>query len=226
LNGFSIEPKILTMIYHNVNKYPGWLSGVTKSLNLTSEEISFLEQLDDDFLWSRTVQENKQIAKIEKEMTRDYEWGILVAETDDQRIKILTQNITDAYSLYEESFKRDEPILNRMLILKLRDVEGMERLRQRLRIKTLGPIERESFRLTDYEIEKARDFPLEELVGPLAPGNKIICHWHDDSKPSMWIKNNYGWCFVCQTWTDSIKWQMEMGQMAFHEAVKYLCGKS
>lgn len=73
--------------------------------------------------------------------------------------------------------------------------------------------------LTDEEIDSARDFPMEQLVG--ADG-KIECQWHQDSSPSMVVYHDHVHCFVCGKHLNTIGWQMEVGGMSFYKAVKSL----
>lgn len=217
-----MERNVLITLYHQVNKFPGWLSGVKKSFDLSNKDTEFLEQIDDEFIQSCSL--NKKDQREIQKMEQEYRWGILDAESDDERIGILSQNISQFNLDYEGSFKRDEPYLTRLLMKKMREVDEMEQTRRRLRFKQVKQIKTNvpSTRISDDQISRARDYSLESLVGTPNKHGYILCPWHDDKKPSMWIKNNYGWCFSCQTWVDPIKWCMTFRRMSFAESVRFL----
>lgn len=71
-------------------------------------------------------------------------------------------------------------------------------------------------------IQKAREYPITELLE--ANGNKNIhCINHEpDKHPSMSIKNNFAYCFVCGWHGDSIDVAMKIWQVSFVEAVRRL----
>lgn len=73
--------------------------------------------------------------------------------------------------------------------------------------------------LTDDQIVRARDFPLEKLL-EVKSGTKIICPNHEDQTASLFIKQ-YGFCFSCGYHVDSIGWLMRKG-MKFKQAVEAL----
>ena len=73
-----------------------------------------------------------------------------------------------------------------------------------------------SGKLEDWQIEKAKDYPIEELLG-VKRGAKILCPFHPDKRPSMWAKT-YCYCFVCGASMNSISYLMREGK-SFTEAV-------
>lgn len=70
---------------------------------------------------------------------------------------------------------------------------------------------------TPQEIERARDYPLKDLLDT----NKNIakCPFHDDKTASMNIKNNYYHCHACNITGDSIDFVMKRDDITFREAV-------
>lgn len=78
-------------------------------------------------------------------------------------------------------------------------------------------------KISDEDIERAREYPIKELLNIEKRGN-ISCPFHDDKHPSASIKDNKLHCFTCgETW-GSIDVVMKRDNMGFMEAVKFLCG--
>jgi hypothetical protein len=75
-------------------------------------------------------------------------------------------------------------------------------------------------RITDNDIERAKNYPFEDLVGTKA--KFIKCPFHDDHSPSFYIKKNFGYCFSCGKHCDTIQWCIEVEGLSFIQAVKRL----
>ena len=76
-------------------------------------------------------------------------------------------------------------------------------------------------KIGDEDIEKARQYPIQSILGIKRKGN-ISCPFHNDKHPSASIKNNKLHCFTCnQTW-DTIDIIQKKEGLGFIEAVKYL----
>lgn len=76
--------------------------------------------------------------------------------------------------------------------------------------------------ITDLMIERARAYPIDNLVE--VKRGKALCPFHDDHKPSLSVKNNLFHCFVCEVSGDTIRFIMQVNDLNFIEAVKYLNG--
>ena len=74
----------------------------------------------------------------------------------------------------------------------------------------------------DTEIERAREYPIQELLPNQVRHGMTLCCFHEDHSPSMSIKNNRAHCFSCNKTWDSIALIMEMKGFQFMEAVRYL----
>ena len=77
-------------------------------------------------------------------------------------------------------------------------------------------------KLTAEKVKIASEYPLEKLVE--AHNGYIICPFHGDTRPSMWVKNGFGWCFSCGEKMNSIVYLRKVKGMKFDEAVNYLVG--
>lgn len=71
--------------------------------------------------------------------------------------------------------------------------------------------------LTPQQIERARQYPLKDLVG--TQKNITNCPFHDDRTASMNIKNNFYYCHGCGAKGDTIKYLMETDGLSFKDAV-------
>ncbi len=75
--------------------------------------------------------------------------------------------------------------------------------------------------VTDAEIQRAREYPIKNLVK--MKGRNTLCLWHNDRKPSMHIyKDNHGYCFACNKYADPIEFVQKMNGLDFLGAVRYL----
>src|SRR3990167_8767705 len=77
-------------------------------------------------------------------------------------------------------------------------------------------------KLDAEKIKKASEVPLETLVD--TKNGYILCQFHKDTRPSMWVKNGYGYCFSCSKIMNSITYLRKVKGLKFHEAVNMLCG--
>jgi hypothetical protein len=99
-------------------------------------------------------------------------------------------------------------------------VDEMRVLRNSLIVKE------EKERITDEEIEIAKQYPITKLITFV--GGKCKCPFHDDKSPSMFhgTRNNIAHCPVCAKGYGPIKLLVERDKMTFFKAVKYLCSIS
>lgn len=78
-------------------------------------------------------------------------------------------------------------------------------------------------RITQNDIEKAKQFPLENLLQNIR-NSKTNCirGSHTDEHPSMDIRNNFAYCYSCGFHGDSIAVYMNLNNTDFITAVKAL----
>ncbi len=77
-------------------------------------------------------------------------------------------------------------------------------------------------RITEAQIEQARNFPLIQLIDGAKPGDKMLCVSHKDTNPSMTIFEDHAHCFSCGFHADAIQWLMTTRGLKFIDAVKAL----
>ncbi len=148
---------------------------------------------------------------------------IAFADSDEERVSILSKRIAEAYNSYNESYERDEPYADRFVSLTLSNVDQLEKLRKKYRgnILLTFPKTETTGRINDSDIERARTVDLATLVEPDKTG-RIVCPFHPDQRPSMWIKNGFGFCFSCGAHCDAIRWMSDVEGLGFIEAVRRL----
>ncbi len=76
--------------------------------------------------------------------------------------------------------------------------------------------------ITDDMIARAKEYPIKELLSSPVRRNTTHCIAHNDSDPSMGIKNNRVKCFVCGFKGDAIDVAMKINNLDFKSAVKTL----
>lgn len=211
-----------------IRKRPGWLADC-KAMGFSQNELDLLENLAVDF---HEYSPEEEIRVWQKQIEREGGIDVWSAENEDDKIKLLSGIIAEIYRDYEKSMWADEPYQDRAIMLVTRGVERLEKIRRGVRGRQLHAEQKSygsspSYRITDQDIESARAYPLERLIPDfdLSRAGRIACKWHEDKHPSMLVKNGFGYCFSCAKTIDSIGWLMEVDNMGFVDAVKFLRGK-
>lgn len=89
-------------------------------------------------------------------------------------------------------------------------LEGIKKLEKKLETE-----------ITEEEIERARDFPINQLL-KVGRNGMALCIDHEDKHPSMNCKNNFAYCHSCGYHGDAIGIYMKLNNANFKEAVKTL----
>lgn len=76
--------------------------------------------------------------------------------------------------------------------------------------------------ITDIEIQRAKEYPIENLLKEPPRRGVALCPLHNEKTPSFNIKNNRFNCFGCNAHGDSIDLCMAIHNITFIEAVKKL----
>jgi hypothetical protein len=74
--------------------------------------------------------------------------------------------------------------------------------------------------ITEEMIQRAREADITQLIEHR--GMWAVCPFHDDTKPSMFLKNNFAHCFSCGTTADTIALVQQRYNVDFKTAVKVL----
>jgi hypothetical protein len=199
-----------------------------------SEVIDEVVEERNILLWKEAEQRNqhktriaiqKFIAEMEKE---DPSWvkerRIAYCEA---KIEKLSEEIRGIYGWYEDATERDIDYLIKLIVLGITQLRAKEKLLEKwaskLRWYKFGN-EITKSKITDEMITIAKEYPIEELLE--VKRNFALCLWHDDHHPSLYVKSNFGYCFVCGKVCDTIDLVMKRDGINFVEAVKVLCGSA
>ncbi len=152
------------------------------------------------------------------------------------RLLALLDQVTDAeedlywrYRRYEANAAAGRPYAERAIIAAFipeheREVEKMSREIDRLRNVLFRP-EKDAarFRITDEQIERARAYPIENLVEVNRAGMaRCISGEHEDRHASMQATNGFVFCHSCGFKGDAIALYMKLNGTSFTEAVRAL----
>ena len=132
--------------------------------------------------------------------------------------------LTDRYRRYEQSRRQDRTYIERALIASYIPetevrIEKLQRQIRGLLAETEGRTPKD--RITADMIDRAREYPIESLIGNVGRGN-VLCIAHEEKHPSMSLKGNRARCFSCGYFGDSIDVYMRQHDVGFIEAVKAL----
>lgn len=101
---------------------------------------------------------------------------------------------------------------------KLKLTKGLEReLRSLSRPKGTGRA-----RLTEEQMQEAREFPIVNLLDGAKAGDIILCPSHKDKRPSLHVYEDHVHCYGCGFHENAVGWIMFMKKVSFIEAVRDL----
>lgn len=126
---------------------------------------------------------------------------------------------------YEEATERNADYLTKRIIQIFASYDYWKKRMYKLSMEYKFTILRKTNRseITPDMIEKAREYPIQEIVEINRSGFSL-CPGHDDHHPSMDCRNNFCFCYVCGWCGDSIALYMKKNNVDFVMAVKFLSG--
>lgn len=102
--------------------------------------------------------------------------------------------------------------------IRIKDREFVESLRNE-RPEDWGKVKVRGETIAETDLEACRAYPMKDLVGE---EDRILCPFHEDHDPSMYVYEDGVKCFVCGGYADQIGWLMVVHKMSFPQAVKRL----
>lgn len=205
----------LTDIYFIVRGVSGWLSHC-KEAGYADDELDYLEELDNEFgAYQPVMSANRWAHDVMQGGGPDVHF----ADTADEKLGILAQQIMAGWLDVKSAFGSGTafPLVHRMII----SVKEKEKLRDQISLKNVKKHETGD-QVSEWEIEKAREYPLENIIGDKLKHGRMPCPFHNGKDNNFSVKNGIGRCFVCGVSCDSIKYLMEIDRMSFLDAVRYL----
>lgn len=187
----------------------GWLTTMMELTVLTPSEI-------DDLIWLDEVltRPAQAVAAFERSLERDVRWGLIGAEDP---LSHLSTQISDMKCVYGEMVKRDASAVERQMFLLWAELPAKEALCARLSRDLTTP--RIPGKVTEDQIERARNFPIADLIG-VKNGAYVKCPFCPSER--FWAKGSIGHCFSCNKTANSLRYMMLTRQIAFIEAVRAL----
>ena len=213
----------LSAMWMEARNQLAWLSQLVEQHDLEVEDEAFLNNIDDAFAQAPKTMEVEWRRDVENRL-RQFRAGVDEKWAKGRRREYLGEAIRklgrETKALCGETpdgGAKDD--LTRMFN-RLR-VQDLEHQKGRL-VWELRALNRRGKRngLEPSQIEKARAFPLEELVE--TKRGMMLCPLHEDTHPSMLVKKGFGYCFSCGGHLDSIGYLMNVRGMRFREAVEAL----
>jgi len=208
------EENKLSDLYENFHEKKGWLSWMSETLFLSTEEIQWLGRRDDQ----QKIVDDK-LKAWEREIERSGTWSIYGAENDHQKLVLINLKIT-ALEREADTLSGKEAFLFR----EMSELGKLEKLRQKVRGRLIHQVFEEAVdECPEWLICQAREVPLRDIIERQGQGQNryILCPFHREKSPSFYV-GKWGYCFGCGAWADSIKWCITQRSMTFVEAVKYL----
>jgi len=137
-------------------------------------------------------------------------------------IKRLNCHIAGCEENYSDSFKQNVPYWLRKITLDLSGYKESKKELKKLLAEQRAKTSNKEIKgkITEEDIQRAKEYPFENLIE--VNRNFGICPYHEDKHPSFFVKNNWGHCFTCNKSVDTIQFVMDMQNLTFIEAVRFL----
>jgi hypothetical protein len=202
----------LDFLYEHWGQRNGWMSFIEQNFVLSQMDLDYLKWRDDN---DQPV--HQKMAKWIDEIER--EGGLEIYNEDDlgKKLVLVNQKINMIEMVADGLSKEDA-----FIYLSVSDLDKLNSLRYRIRNQILSKeMPDREVKITDGEIERAREFPLFRLISNLPKSHKILCPFHHEKSPSFHV-GQWGYCFGCGAHSDSISWVIRSQGISFVEAVKQL----
>jgi hypothetical protein len=137
--------------------------------------------------------------------------------------------IQDLYNRTEATFSQDlnerlfeEALLNITLGKALSNLDKKINTYRRMVLVDRPPVEGQ---ITQDDINKARQVPMDSLIDRPIKKGQMLCLFHEEKTPSCKVYPDHIHCFGCGKSLDTIGYIMETQGKTFINSVKYLCNK-
>ena len=204
----------LCALWREVHNNPAWLSLLAERLNLVTDDESCLIELDNAYLldmklierqWRMELRSLFLFPGVDSEWAKGRRQEYLAQEINAQG------NIGDEHEAENEcSDHGAESPANQEL--------GQRKSRHNHELSALP-------QNPGYAPESQIEGSAVLWKTLSARRGMMLCPLHDDTHPSMLVKNGFGYCFSCCGYLDSIGYLMRVRGLNFREAVKNLQGR-
>jgi len=133
---------------------------------------------------------------------------------EEELARLMRQEAKDVQDMDSDINELERELIRRDIIRSRKDIKS-------IRYHLKNPHNNDD--ITEDDIQRARDYPVTQLVEFNTMG-KALAWCHEDKSPSLsyWAKGNNCRCFVCDVSYDSIKILMDRDNYSFIEAVRKL----
>jgi hypothetical protein len=134
-------------------------------------------------------------------------------------------HLSERLAFYKKSAENGEPYQDREFVASFiaddeKHIEKLKRQRRTLLAEAQGKTRND--RITAEMIDRAREYPIESLIGTNGRRGNVLCIAHEETNPSMSLKGNRARCFSCGYFGDTIDVYMKLHGVGFVEAVRAL----
>ena len=147
----------------------------------------------------------ENIPEIEKSLRDNWAWRITQLRKPNAKNSMLFRVQSWRYILEKEELRKQfQPTLR---LIELRSQPKKENTNM----------------ITDEDIQKAKEYPLESLLPEEVKRGMTLCPLHNEKSPSFQVKKNNTWvCYGCGEHGDSIDLYQKLNNTSFLEAVRNL----
>jgi len=209
------KEEILTDIYFTIRDLSGWVTTATESC-FDPREIEYLERLDDEF---SSYDSKREAEKCFSEVDRGGGYDIFFLDNDEEKLKFLSKKLFEIDSEIKLSIRFHHPLHTKSC---LSEYEETKKLFKKIRGRNIHKGKDMDWEIPEWKIQKARSKPLNEYLG-LEEKARIQCPFHKGEDKNFSLSKGFGYCFVCNEWSDAIKWVQVIEHKSFKEAVEILC---
>lgn len=185
------------------------------------DEQTYLEQIEDEYKKNELPKARQSIKEFKQEMQNDLKPELI--EYCEKKIDTIKIKLIEEIKYYEGQFKKDTPYWFRTLSgdrIEIRRILFDKWTMQKRILEFKGEIKQGL--ITEREIAMAKEFDIMKFIE--AKNLWALCPFHADKNPSLFLKKNFYYCFVCQATGDTISLVMKLNGLKFIEAVKYILG--
>lgn len=225
-------------IYMSVHTTHGWYAYLCNGGVLSNEQLNTMLWFDettksdmDLYYGSVKVMKNSIFEFVEETYRDDEEW------CDECRLRYLSGvqsdlegiicDILQTYSKQRDDGTTDE---QRQFNFILSDVEKYKTRLSKIENEIhflKNKKEYEANRITPIEIERAEQYPIEDIVHVNKKGfASCINHAEQNNTPGMFCKNNFAYCYSCGWMGNAIHVYRKVKGCGFVEAVKFLSSRT
>jgi hypothetical protein len=183
-----------------------------------------MQTLENQYYKDQTYISKRELLEIFPE-AREY------LQEDRERCKIFFEGMKIVIKYQLKMIEKIKNDFNRWFweeVLEQLDGNKLEKYGKRIREidYMLSPKDKGEKQITEEEVERAKEYPFEELIKPVKVYGRehfmATCPFHSEKTPSFYVKNKFAYCFGCGKSVDTIAFVMETEGLSFIEAVHKL----